>query len=66
VSFDPDRERVSFHVFRHAVATTLIAKNVDPQSVADHLGDDVATVLAAYVHSNGGAGNVAEHLEAAA
>jgi integrase len=66
IEYDPKRERVSFHCFRHAVATTLIGKNVDPQTVADHLGDDVQTVLSTYVHSNGGTVNVAKHLEAAA
>jgi hypothetical protein len=44
----------------------LLAKGVDPQSVADHLGDDIATVLSTYVHSNGGASNVASILEKAA
>jgi integrase len=59
IKFDAETERVSFHSFRHGVATTLIAKGVDPQTVADHLGDDLATVISTYVHSNGGASNVA-------
>lgn len=45
------------------MATTLIGKNVDPQTVADYLGGDVATILSTYVHSNGGAANVASILE---
>jgi len=63
IDYDAEKERVSFHVFRHGVATTLIGKNVDPQTVADHLGDDVQTILSTYVHSNGGSGNVASILE---
>jgi hypothetical protein len=43
---------------------TLIGRNGDPQSVADHLGDDVATIISTHVDSNGGAGNVASILAA--
>lgn len=63
IEFDPKTERVSFHSFRHAVATTLIGKGVDPKTVAEHLGDDIQTVLSTYVHPNGNASNVAAILE---
>lgn len=66
IEYDKATERVSFHSFRHGVATTLIAKGVDPQTVAEHLGDDLATVLATYVHPNGNIGKVAAILEEAA
>jgi integrase len=51
IKFDPERERVSFHSFRHGVASNLIRRGVDPQRVADHLGDDLATVIKSYVQT---------------
>jgi integrase len=63
IEYDKATERISFHSFRHGVATTLIARGVDPQTVADHLGDDLATVISTYVHSNGNVGSVAAILE---
>jgi integrase len=63
IEYDAKAERFSFHSFRHGIATALIARNIDPQTVADHLGDDVATILSTYVHSNGGAETLAAVLE---
>lgn len=39
------------HRFRYTVASMLIAAGMDPQSVADYLGDNVATILAFYTHA---------------
>lgn len=51
VEFDPEKERVSFHCFRHSVASQLVRSNIDPQRLADHLGDSVQVVIDTYVHS---------------
>ena len=51
IDYNPATERVSFHSFRHAVASNLIRQGIDPQRVAEHLGDTIETVLRCYVHS---------------
>lgn len=40
----------SVHNFRHTYATNLIKNNIDIQTVAGLLGDNVNTVLSTYVH----------------
>jgi integrase len=51
IDFDPEKERISFHTFRHVVASKLVRANIDPKRLADHLGDDIATVWSTYVHA---------------
>lgn len=40
----------SIHMFRHTYATTLLGNNVDIQTVASLLGDNINTVIKTYIH----------------
>jgi integrase len=48
ITYDREKERVSFHAFRHGAASALIRAGADPVRVARFLGDDVQTVLSTY------------------
>ena len=37
-------------MFRHTYATTLLGNNVDIQTVASLLGDNINTVIKTYIH----------------
>ena len=48
-------QAIPFHALRHAAATRMIEDGTDPRTVAEILGDDVATVMRVYVHSTASA-----------
>lgn len=62
IEYDPEKERISFHCFRHTVAAMLCGGR--RSAVGGRVPrDDVQTFLSTYVHSNGGGGNIASILE---
>ena len=65
IEYDPARERLSLHSFRHAVTNQLLDAGVPPKTMAEYLGDDVQTILAYSTHRNRnvGSGNIAALLE---
>jgi len=57
IVYDKERERVSFHCFRHAAASAMIRAGVDPVRVAAYLGDTVEVVLSTYAKEWAAKGN---------
>ena len=44
--------KISIHDLRHTYATKLLANNVDYETIALYMGDDVKTIIETYSHAN--------------
>jgi integrase len=50
ITYDNERERLSFHAFRHAAVSAMIRAGIDPVRIAAFVGDRVETILSTYAH----------------